>query len=181
MRAIVFIIFSSFSHTLYADDSKLISGDYSIYNINTGILVSAPSKEIDEYVYGLSAYYVDKYATTSSELGNANWSIKESSYGSGLYIIKNAYSGLCLSLYGVGYQPIQTTCSSDTSEQLWKLTQHQADKGTFTISGADNNSVCLYSWPGNSDYYLYTDECSKYPQLSDWAFISPIRRGYHNP
>lgn len=181
MRIIILSMALFMTNNIHAENPRLISGDYSIYNINTGILAYAPARTLNGYVYGLPAYYVDKYANAPSELDNANWSVKESSYGSGRYILKNSYSGLCLNFYGVGYQPTQTACSPDNNEQLWLLMQHPTHSGSFTIKSAKNDSICLYSWPGDTDYYLYTDECTKYQNLSDWAFVSPLRRGYHNP
>ena len=181
MKFAIFFILISFSHVSFAEKTNLISGNYSIYNINTGTLAYVADKKYDSYVYSLPAYYVDKYASEITDLEKANWIIKESSYGSGRYTLKNKYSGLCLTFYGIGYQTTQTGCSNQNENQQWNIVQNTTNKGGFSMVASSDDSVCLYSWPGDTDYYMYTDACATYKNLSDWTFITTITRGYYNP
>lgn len=161
--------------------NKIVSGDYSIYSVNTGSLIYSIEDTVNSYVYGLTAYYVDKYASTSKELERAGWAVQESSYSSGLFTIKNKFTNLCLSLYGSGYQVVQDNCYVDKGEQLWELKENIPNDRSYMIRSSTNPEICIYSWPGDSDYYVYTDKCTSYRNVSDWAFIPIIKRGYFNP
>lgn len=162
-------------------NSKLVSGTYSVYSVNTGALVYSDDNNVGSYVYGLPAYYVDKYSSSSKALERAAWDVHESSYSSNLYFFKNKYTGLCLSFLGVGYQVAQDNCSFDKGEQLWEIKENTPGDRSYIIKSSAAPDICMYSWPGDSDYYVYTDRCDSYRQISDWAFIPIMKRGYYNP
>ncbi|WP_429234499.1 RICIN domain-containing protein [Aeromonas salmonicida] len=181
MRSNILFYFSILlSFFASAKDNRLLSGDYSIYSVNTGALIYAEADTEQSYLYGLSAYYVDKYTSSSKDMERAGWIIQETSYGSELYTIRNKFTNLCMSLYDVGYQVVQDNCSNEKFEQLWKIKENTPADNSYSLVSSTSDDVCVYSWPGNSDFFVYTDKCDSYKNLSDWAFVPVIKRGYNN-
>jgi len=146
--------------------------EVSIYNIENGTLIFSYEEGADEYV---SANYAYKLYTDNTR---ANWQVNYFDDGS-IQLENVKRDNLCLSYYGDGYQVTQETCDKlDTASTKQKFNLVPTRRGAvLLLVKADEKEFCLYTYAGNSYFYVYSDDCPGAGSIDSkwlWALVPSL-------